>query len=241
MSKKTITKSRYSISKMFDSIAKHYDIVNRVQTFGLDTLWRQKLVHFFPQDRPIRLLDLATGTADSLLQLLRLPQAHQVTDALGVDIAEKMLQIGQKKVDKSLFSSKITLKSGDATQLDIENESFDVITMMFGIRNVDNVESALDEMYRVLNPKGRTIILEISIPNQLLIKTAYLTYFRYILPNIAGLISGQKNAYDYLNQSSEQFINPRTLCDKLRKSGFKNVKAIPIQLGMLTIYVGDKQ
>ena len=241
MHNNTITKSRYSISKMFNSIASHYDVVNRVQTFGMDILWRQKVLEFFPEEKEIQLLDLATGTADSLLQLLKLPQAYYVKQALGIDIAEKMLEIGHKKVNNSLFANKISLRLGDATQLELDDEQFDVATMMFGIRNVDNVSGALSEIYRVLRSKGRTIILEISIPEQVIIKAAYLMYFRYILPNIAGLISGHKSAYDYLNKSSEQFINPTTLCNKMRQAGFKNVKVMPIQFGMLSIYVGDKE
>lgn len=225
---------------MFDSIASHYDLVNRIQTMGMDTMWRQKVAHYFPQDRPLRVLDLATGTADSLLMLLKLPQAHGVTSALGVDIAQKMLTIGREKVKESLFADKITLELGDATQLEQGDNDFDVITMMFGIRNVDNVESALSEMYRVLDKQGRTIILETSIPKNPMIRSAYLFYFRYILPNVAGLISGHKSAYDYLNKSSESFIDPDSLCKKLRAAKFTNVKAIPIQFGMLTIYVGDK-
>ncbi len=240
MSKTAISKSRYSISKMFDSIAQHYDVVNRVQTLGLDTVWRQKVAHYFPEDRPLRVLDLATGTADSLLMLLKLPQAQHVTRALGVDIAEKMLEVGREKVQNSLFADKINLALGDATQLEQKDSDFDVVTMMFGIRNVDNVDAALSEMYRVLDTKGRTIILEISMPENPVIRAFYLFYFRYILPNIAGLITGHKSAYDYLNRSSEQFIDPKSLCKKLKAAKFTNVQAIPIQFGMLTIYVGDK-
>lgn len=226
------------IPAMFDRIAYRYDFLNRCLSFGQDVIWRKKVGSYLPSHDNLHVLDLATGTGDLAISLIS--NHHQVTDIVGLDLSENMLEIGRAKIHKAGLANCIQLRTGDATHIDMENNSFDVVTIAFGIRNVTDVALALSEMYRCLKVRGRLIILEFSLPSNRLIRALYLFYFRYWLPLFGGIISGDKSAYRYLNQSAENFPYGETFLQRLGLAGFKNAKAHVLTFGVVTIYVAEK-
>ncbi|MSR89125.1 MAG: bifunctional demethylmenaquinone methyltransferase/2-methoxy-6-polyprenyl-1,4-benzoquinol methylase UbiE [Candidatus Margulisbacteria bacterium] len=231
----SLQKSPKIIGTMFDQIAPNYDLVNRLTSFGQDVRWRKKLAQFIPNKSGLNLLDLATGTGDILITL-----QNKFATGIGIDLSEGMLKAGQAKILKQKLTHKITLQQGDATALPLPNESTDIITIAFGIRNVDNVPKALSEMFRILTPNGRVLILEFSLPSNWFIRHGYLLYFRHILPLIGGLISGNKKAYSYLNQSVESFPYGEKFLALLKDAGFSNIQDHKLCFGVATIYQGDK-
>lgn len=235
---KNAHRSRKNIWQMFDQISSHYDLLNHILSFGADIYWRKKLIRFLPTNSNIRLLDLATGTADQLITILK--KANQVKTALGIDLSQEMIHYGQRKIIDKPYAHQITLMKGDATDISLSNESVDCITMSFGIRNVEDAQKCLKECMRVLTPRGRLLILEFSIPNNRILKRLHLFYLRHILPNIGGLISKQKEAYRYLNETIETFPYGNDFCELMKKIGFVRVKAHPMAFGITTIYVGEK-
>lgn len=216
------------VHALFNQIAPRYDLLNRLLSFGQDQLWRRQVVNYLPERSDLRVLDVATGTADLALMIIR--QSRQITSITGIDMAIQMLRIGQEKVDKAGFSGCIQLQPGDAQRLAYSDACFDVVTVAFGLRNMPNKKQALSEMMRVLKPNGRLIILEFSMPRNPLVRLAYLFYFRHILPKIGGIISGDYQAYRYLNQSVEAFSS----------SEIDHMKQHKLCFGVATIYVADK-
>jgi len=191
--------------KMFDRIAGRYDLLNRLLSMRQDVLWRKKLLDLLPEKNKLLLLDVATGTADQILHLLEETKEDKIEKAVGIDMSENMLAQGRKKISHLNLDGKVTLRVGDATQIPFKNDEFDVSTMSFGIRNVNNVDAALKEIFRVLKPGGTCLILEFSLPKSKLIKLPYLFYFRNVLPKIGSFLSGDGQAYTYLNKSVEEF------------------------------------
>jgi demethylmenaquinone methyltransferase / 2-methoxy-6-polyprenyl-1,4-benzoquinol methylase len=224
--------------KMFNLISKRYDFMNRVMSFGLDVRWRNKLAAFIPQKPNVKLLDLATGTADVAISLVEKRPDLTVT---GLDMAAEMLKIGQAKIEKKGLSSKITLQQGDAQKLPFMDHSFDCLTIAFGIRNIPELRLALMEMFRVLKPGGRAVILEFSMPENPLLRFGDLIYLRYVIPGLGIVFSGNYKAYKYLNQTVEQFPYGDRFCKILKQMGFQNIAAHPLLGGVATIYVGEKQ
>lgn len=224
---------------MFDRIAGRYDLLNRLLSMRQDVLWRKKLLELLPDSDSLHLLDIATGTADQILHLFE--ETEKIEKAVGIDMSENMLAVGQKKVDQLNLSDKVNLRVGDATEIPFKNGEFDVTTMSFGIRNVNNVLQALKENYRVLKPGGCTLILEFSLPKSKLIKKPYLFYFRNVLPKIGSAISGDASAYTYLNKSVEDFPYGDDFCRLMEEAGFTDVTATPLTFGIATIYKGKKQ
>jgi demethylmenaquinone methyltransferase/2-methoxy-6-polyprenyl-1,4-benzoquinol methylase len=220
----------------FDQIASKYDLINRILSGGVDLYWRRKVGSFLPNNEKIKLLDCATGTGDQLLTLLRNPSVHQ---AVGIDIAPEMIAIGQRKLKPQAHRAE--LKIASATAIPYLDHAFDVVTMSFGIRNVDNVNGCLQEIYRVLAHRGRVLILEFSIPQQKSVKKAYLLYLNQLLPKIGKLISAHSEAYSYLSRTIQSFPHGEQFCDLMRAAGFQNVKAHPLSFGIVTIYQGDKE
>lgn len=216
------------VHALFNQIAPRYDLLNRLLSFGQDQLWRKKVVTFLPQHSDLHVLDLATGTADLALILVR--HSKRVVHVMGVDMAAEMLRLGQEKIEKAGLNACIDLQTGDAHHLAFKNNSFDVVTVAFGLRNMPRKEQALSEMMRVLKTGGRLIILEFSMPKNPIIKTLYLFYFRHILPKIGGFISGDYDAYRYLNQSVETFSSKE----------IDSMDVYPLCFGVATIYVSDK-
>lgn len=230
---------KVEVWKMFDRIANRYDLLNRLLSMRQDVLWRKKLLDLLPPKNSLYLLDVATGTADQILHLFE--ETDKIEKAIGIDMSENMLAQGQKKIAQLNLEGKVSLRVGDATQIPFKNDEFDVSTMSFGIRNVNNVELALKEILRVLKPGGTSLILEFSLPKNKLIKKPYLFYFRNVLPKIGSVISGDSMAYSYLNQSVEDFPYGTEFCSLMEKSGFAEVTATPLTLGIATIYKGTKR
>jgi len=223
---------------MFDRIAPSYDLLNRVLSLGIDRQWRRQLVAGVEVPAEGRVLDLATGTGDVLLELLRRhPELHF---AVGADRAGRMLAIGRAKLRAAGESGRWGLALGDAVQAGLLDESFDAVTVAFGIRNVPDLDAALREARRVLKPGGRLHILEFSLPSNALIRVAYLLYFRRLLPFVGRLVSRDPVAYRYLNSSVEAFPSGTRLCAILEASGFERVSFQPLTFGIATLYVGAK-
>lgn len=220
---------------MFDRIAHTYDPINRILSMGQDQRWRTLVTRHMPEKKDLVVLDIATGTADLLIALCR--NAH-VSKAYGVDLAEKMLALGQKKVSTMGLENKITLLKADAAQLPFSDHSVDVVSISFGIRNFAAIEAALSEIARVLKPNGTLLILEFSLPRNFIIRAFYLLYFRYVLPFVGGIISRDKSAYRYLNKTVESFPYSKAFCRILQKAGFVDVKEFPLSFGVATLYQG---
>ncbi len=224
--------------KMFNRVAPRYDLLNRLLSLGIDCSWRRKMAFFLPPGRDLRVLDLATGTADQLLFLFE--KSNKVGSGIGMDLADKMLEIGRNKVARRGLSEAISLKAGDAMDIPAGDSEFDAVTISFGIRNMTNVEKALQEMHRVLKPGGRVLILEFSLPGNSLIRAGYVLYLRHILPRVGATVSGDPHAYRYLNETIETFPYGEAFCHLLRDAGFTAAAAHPVTFGIATIYRGDK-
>ena len=232
------TPSREGVVHVFDRIAPTYDLLNRLLSFRRDVAWRKKLVDALPSDGDLELLDLATGTADVLIAAQR--RLPNLSRAIGVDVSEQMLACGREKLAALGMSETIVLQQGDATALTLETETFDAVTIAFGIRNVIDTEVALAEMLRILKPGGRALILEFSLPQNALVRGAYLIFFRHILPRLGGLISGDRQAYEYLNQTVETYPYGRAFTDILERVGFSNCSCRPLTFGIASLYSGRK-
>lgn len=230
---------RNEVWKMFNRIAHRYDLLNRLLSFGQDVIWRKKVAEHLKDIPDQHILDLATGTADLLLTVYR--RNSLVQTGVGIDLAEKMLEIGRQKIAQHHLDGKLQLQIGDATNIPFSDETFDAVTIAFGIRNVEDLQKALREMYRILKPGGRAVILEFSLPANRLIRTAYLFYFRHILPRVGAVISGDAYAYRYLNQTVETFHYGDEFCELMAHAGFRDVAATALTFGIATIYRGDKQ
>lgn len=224
---------------MFNRIAPRYDLLNRVVSFGQDVVWRKKLTQYLPEGDALEQLDLATGTGDIPIMMMATPNGARIKRALGLDISSEMIRVGQDKLQKKGLNDRITLREGDATTVDLPDNDKDLVTIAFGIRNVDNVPQALSEMVRVLRPGGRALILEFSLPRFFLMRWGYLFYFRFILPAVGGLITGDYQALKYLNQSVEAFPYGEAFLSKMRDAGFKDVVGHSLCFGVATIYQGD--
>ncbi len=224
--------------RMFDDISPRYDLLNRLLSFGLDVFWRRQLVKFLPAQHNQKLLDLATGTADVPLTLVR--RSKNIEYAVGIDLADKMLTIGQAKVMAAKLEDRIMLNHGDASYIDFNAEVFNAVTIAFGIRNVEDPLQVLREMQRVLKPQGRALILEFSLPENKTLRALHLFYLRKVVPTIGGLVSGHAQAYRYLNQTIERFPCGPDFCAIMEDAGFRNPQAHPLLGGIATIYTGEK-
>jgi demethylmenaquinone methyltransferase/2-methoxy-6-polyprenyl-1,4-benzoquinol methylase len=220
---------------MFDRIAPRYDLLNRLLSFRRDVAWRRAMIRALPDGDDLRVLDLATGTADVLLAMCR--GERRVAQAIGVDKSAGMLALGRQK---AMHVAAARFVHGDAQALSFADRSFDAVTIAFGIRNVPNVSAALFEMNRLLRPGGRALILEFSTPANPLFRGIYNIYFRHMLPRVGGLVSGDAQAYRYLNESAEAFPSGEAFAALMRDAGFTRVSARPLTFGIATLYTGDK-
>ena len=223
---------------MFDRIAWRYDLLNRMLSLGADVRWRKRMARHLPPGRDLKVLDLATGTADQILMLAH--ASDRVGASEGMDLSEGMLEIGRRKVKEQGMSHLVTLRTGDATAIPAADNTCDVVTISFGIRNVENVPRALSEMLRVLKPGGRALILEGSLPANTFLRKLYLLYFRHVLPRVGAWVSGDGGAYAYLNRTVETFPCGEAFCALMRTAGFRDVSFDPRTFGVATIYRGDK-
>jgi len=224
------------IESMFDQVAPTYDLLNRVLSMGIDNIWRRKAINELQKSKPQIILDVATGTADLALMAMRL----QPQKIVGIDLSEEMLAIGRKKVADRGLSDIISLEKGDAENLPYESNSFDAITVAFGVRNFENLSAGLQELYRVLKPDGKLVVLEFSQPKVFPVKQLYYLYSKYILPNIGKLVSKDAKAYDYLPASIQAFPEGQAFVNHLQTAGFKSTKCISLLFGISSIYTGEK-
>jgi demethylmenaquinone methyltransferase/2-methoxy-6-polyprenyl-1,4-benzoquinol methylase len=183
-------------------------------------------------------LDLATGTGDQIVALFE--KSDRVESGVGMDLAEKMLEIGRRKIRKRGLSKEITLMVGDVTAIPADDCQFDAVTIAFGIRNVGDVRKGLREMYRVLKPGGRVLVLEFAMPRNRILRAVLLAYLRHVLPRLGALVSGDAHAYRYLNETIETFPSGEAFCDLLRAASFKRVVVHAVPLGLSMIYQGER-
>lgn len=221
---------------MFDTISNNYDGLNRVISFGIDVKWRKKVVALVDEKNPQQVLDIATGTGDLAINLAK-TGANRI---IGLDLSEGMLAVGRKKVAKEQLSHLIELVQGDSEALPFENNTFDAITVAFGVRNFENLDKGLSEIYRVLKPGGIFVILETSVPTKFPFKQGYNFYTKNLLPLIGKLFSKDEDAYSYLSESAAAFPYGERFNNILRKVGFTKVEDEPQTLGVATIYSASK-
>lgn len=233
-----IAPSRVGIDKMFDRIASRYDFLNHVLSFGYDIHWRQKAVSMIPDTPGQIILDCACGTADLALTIRKnRPSASLIA---GIDMAGEMLRIAGEKILRKHASQHIKLVCADGMMLPVQENVCDAALIAFGIRNIIQPETCLNEMRRALKPGGRIIILEFSVPANRIIRTLYLFYFRYLLPGIGGLISGDRNAYAYLNRSVETFQYGTHFHQLLYDTGYAQISSTVLTCGIASIYTAEK-
>ncbi len=224
---------------MFDAIAPRYDLLNHLLSAGIDKRWRARAIRSLQLTGRETLVDVATGTADVALEARR-AGATGAARVVGVDFAGAMLGLGRGKVLKASEGERIVLVRGDAMRLPVASAAVDAVTISFGIRNVQQPEVACREMARVLRPGGRLAILEFGVPRIPGVSALYLWYFKQVLPRIGRLLSGHTGAYSYLPASVSTFPPPDQFMTILRRSGFSDVRAVPLTLGIVYLYVGRK-
>ena len=224
------------VAKMFDNISRRYDLLNHVLSFGIDIIWRKKAIRMLKPKQPKLILDIATGTGDFAIEALALSPEK----VIGVDISEGMLAVGRQKIAKMGLTDKIELQLGDSEKLLFSDNKFDAIIVSFGVRNFENLEKGLEDMYRVLKPGGTTVIVEFSKPAVFPFRQLYNLYFRYILPLIGKVISKDNAAYSYLPESVQAFPYGSKFLEIFNKAGFKNTICRPLTFGISSIYVGQK-
>ncbi|SDS10984.1 demethylmenaquinone methyltransferase / 2-methoxy-6-polyprenyl-1,4-benzoquinol methylase [Gillisia sp. Hel1_33_143] len=224
------------VEQMFDNISENYDGLNRVISFGIDVKWRKKVIKLVEATKPKSALDIATGTGDLAISLAK----TGATEIIGLDISEGMLSVGRKKIASEKLSDKIKMVQADSEALPFEENSFDAITVAFGVRNFENLEKGLTEIYRVLKPKGIFVVLETSVPTKFPFKQGYKFHSTVMLPAIGKLFSKDKVAYSYLSESAAAFPYGEKFNNILRKIGFINVEDRPQTFGVATIYTASK-
>lgn len=227
---------KQQVTQMFDTISKEYDGLNRVISFGIDVKWRKKVVDIVAQHQPKNVLDIATGTGDLAISLAK----TSAEEIIGLDISPGMLDVGRQKITQKKLDSKIKMIVGDSENLPFDNDSFDAITVAFGVRNFENLEKGLAEILRVLKPNGVFVILETSVPTKAVYKQGYSFYTKYILPTIGKVFSKDQSAYSYLCESASKFPYGEALNNILRQIGFINVEDMPQTFGVATIYKASK-
>lgn len=224
--------------KMFDDISPRYDLLNRLLSLGQDLKWRRSLIRHLPAGESFHLLDVATGTADVLIELAQNDQ--RIASARGIDMSENMLNIGRRKVEQKDLSDKVELIQGDANHLPFSDNTFEVATIAFGIRNMADPKKVLSEMSRVLKNGGRVLVLEFSMAQSPALRFLQLFYLRIIVPAFGFLFTGHFRAYSYLNQTIEEFPYGQGFMDLLKECGFEHLSARPLMFGAATIYQGNK-
>ncbi len=224
---------KHQVATMFNNVASTYDFLNHFFSFGIDKLWRKKLVKLIGDSNPKVILDVATGTADLAIAESKL----NPTKIIGVDISEKMLAVGKEKT-KSYPT--IELQIGDSENLQFADNTFDVVSVAFGVRNFENVTVGLTEMRRVLKPNGKLFILEFSKPTNWLVQKLYYFYFCNVLPLVGKIVSKDASAYTYLPESVRIFPDGEKFVELLHNAGYKNIECKPLTFGISTIYIAEK-
>lgn len=224
------------VAQMFNSIAHRYDFLNHFFSLGIDVLWRRKAIRLLKKDAPKTVLDIATGTGDFAFEALRLNPDKVV----GIDISSGMIAVGNQKVNKRKVNAKVQLKLGDSENLEFADNSFDAITVGFGVRNFEHLEKGLSEMARVLKPGGQAAILEFSKPRKFPIKQLYYFYFKTLMPLIGKMVSKDSSAYTYLPESVMAFPEGDAMKQIILKAGYNSCTIYPLTGGIASIYLARK-
>lgn len=224
------------VAKMFDTISENYDGLNRVISFGIDVKWRKKVVAIVGENNPKQILDIATGTGDLAIMMASL-NPDKIT---GLDISAGMLEVGKQKIAKANLSDKIKMIVGDSENMPFKDETFDAITVSFGVRNFAHLDKGLTEIKRVLKPGGKLVILETSVPTKFPYKQGYRFHTSVLLPIIGKLFSKDKVAYSYLSESANSFPFGEKFNNILLKNGFTTATNKPVTFGVASIYTATK-
>jgi demethylmenaquinone methyltransferase/2-methoxy-6-polyprenyl-1,4-benzoquinol methylase len=227
---------KQQVASMFNNISKKYDLLNHLLSAGIDIIWRKKAIKLLKKEHPKLILDIATGTGDFAIEALSLKPEK----VIGVDISEGMLSIGREKIAKAGLQSQIELMPGDSENLQFNDNKFDAVIVAFGVRNFEDLERGLQEMFRVLRKGGTVVILEFSKPEKFPVKNFYNFYFRFILPLIGKMISKDNSAYTYLPESVNSFPYGKEFLKILEKTGFHSSQCIKLTFGISSIYIGKK-
>ena len=228
---------KQQVAEMFNDIAGWYDFMNRFLSGGVDVYWRKMAIRQLTDIQPERILDIATGTGDLAIRAARSFPHAQIT---GIDISTGMLELGRKKIANLLLNKQIQLLEGDSEAINFDDGTFDAVTVAFGVRNFANLEKGLGEMYRVLKPGGRMVILEFSKPCQRIFKSMYDFYMKFVAPRVASWVTRNKEAYQYLHNSVKAFPEGEEFLHVLQHTGFKEISLKRLSLGICTIYCGTK-
>lgn len=224
------------MARMFNNISHRYDFLNHLLSLGIDKIWRKIAISFLKPLNPQFILDVATGTGDFAIQAMALnPQK-----VIGIDISEGMLSMGRKKIENLKLSQKVELCAGDSENLQFGENTFDAVTVGFGVRNFENLEKGLSEILRVMKPGAMLVVLEFSKPRKFPMRQMYNFYFKNILPALGRLISNDKSAYTYLPESVEAFPDGTDFENILKKVGFKETACKPLTFGISSIYTARK-
>jgi demethylmenaquinone methyltransferase/2-methoxy-6-polyprenyl-1,4-benzoquinol methylase len=222
---------------MFNNISKTYDFLNHFLSLGIDIIWRKQAIKELIKDQPQTILDVATGTGDFAFEALAMLKPKKI---IGVDISQGMLEIADQKIIKRNKSEVFEVRLGDSEKLLFDDDTFDAVTVAYGVRNFENLEKGIADMLRVLKPGGKAVILEFSKPKTFPIKQLYHFYFNYVTPTVGKIFSKDASAYTYLPESVNAFPDGKRFTDLMDKVGYKNTKAKPLAFGICSIYTGNK-
>jgi demethylmenaquinone methyltransferase/2-methoxy-6-polyprenyl-1,4-benzoquinol methylase len=225
------------VADMFNNISKTYDFLNHFLSLGIDIIWRKKAINELKKDQPKLILDVATGTGDFAFEALSILKPEKI---IGVDISQGMLDIADQKIIKRGQQNKYEVKLGDSEKLPFSADEFDAVTVAYGVRNFENLEAGLADMFRVLKPGGKAVILEFSKPRKFPIKQLYNFYFNSVTPTIGKIFSKDARAYSYLPESVAAFPDGKNFTALMDKVGYKNTKQRPLAFGICSIYTGVK-
>lgn len=229
--------SRVDVYRMFDNISRHYDLLNRILSLGMDRYWRRTAIKELDAGLHLRVLDLACGTADIALAAAHAASNRQV---IAVDRAEQMLTLAAAKVERQDLSRRILLVCGDGMNIPVADESMDAATIAFGIRNMPDTESCLRGLHRLLRKQGKIVVLEFSLPKSRIMRSLHLFYLRRVVPIVGRVLSGDDYAYSYLNKTIETFPHGAEFGELMRRAGFDNIKCRPLTFGIVSLYTGIK-
>jgi len=224
------------VTHMFDGISKSYDLLNRIITLGVDIIWRKRVVKLIEKVDHESILDIATGTGDLVLALSKL----ETEKIIGLDISPGMLEIGKEKVLARKLGDRIDMQLGDSEALHFEDNSFAAVTVAFGVRNFENLDKGLSEIFRILKSNGTLVVLETAVPVNLILNRFYMFYTQNIMPFVGKLFSKDRSAYEYLSDSAAAFPHGEAFNNILRKNGFIEVEDLPQTLGIASIYFAKK-
>lgn len=224
------------VTKMFDTISGNYDGMNRIISFGIDIKWRKRVVAIIGSKNPKNILDIATGTGDLAINLVK----TGAEEIIGLDISPGMLEVGRRKIARKDMENKVKMIVGDSEDLPFDANSFDAVTVAFGVRNFEDLEKGLSEIYRVLKPNGTFVVLETSVPEKTPYRQGYALYCKYILPTMGRLLSRDRSAYAYLSESAAVFPYGKRFNNILEKIGFIGIENRPQTFGAASIYVATK-